>query len=68
MLIPVDGPGLVEMTSDLQSGQPMEQDPDDGGNLTSRPGSSPTAAMALSAASSNPGSGSAIGVSPKTSW
>ena len=38
MLASVDGSGLMEMTGDLQGGQPMKQDPDDGGNLTSRPG------------------------------
>ena len=47
MLIPVDGPGLVEMTSDLQSGQPMEQDPDDGGNLTSRLGTEQASVLRL---------------------
>lgn len=48
MLIPVDGPGFVEMTGDLQSGQPMEQDPDDGGNLTSRTGAQQTGVLGLS--------------------
>ena len=48
MLASVDGPGLMEMTSDLQGGQPMKQDPDDGGNLTSRPGAQQIGILGLS--------------------
>ena len=48
MLASVDGPGLMEMTGDLQGGQPMKQDPDDGGNLTSRPGAQQTGVLGLS--------------------
>ena len=48
MLTSVDGPGPMEMTGDPQSGQPMKQDPDDGGNLTSRPGAQQIGILGLS--------------------
>ena len=48
MLIPVDGPGLMEMTGDLQGGQSVKQDPDDGGDLTSRPGAQQIDVLGLS--------------------
>ena len=48
MLASVDGPGPMEMTGDPQSGQPMKQDPDDGGNLTSRTGAQQTGVLGLS--------------------
>ena len=39
MLIAVNGPGLMEMTRDLQGSEPMKQNPDDGGDLTGGAGS-----------------------------
>ena len=39
MLIAVNGPGLMEMTGDLQGGEPVKQNPEDGGDLTGGAGS-----------------------------
>lgn len=47
MLIAVNGPGLMEMTRDLQGSEPMKQNPDDGGDLTSGAGSQQTGSLGL---------------------
>ena len=47
MLVPVDGPGLMEMTGDLQGGQAMKQNPDDSRDLTSGAGTQQTGVLGL---------------------
>ena len=48
MLIAVNGPGLMEMTRDLQGRESMKQDPDDGGDLTGGAGAQQTSILSLS--------------------
>ncbi len=38
LLVSIDGPGLMEMTSNLQGGQPVKQNPDNGGDLSGSAG------------------------------
>ena len=47
MLVPVDGPGLMEMAGDLQGGQAMKQNPDDSRDLTSGAGAQQTGVLGL---------------------
>ena len=48
MLVSIDGPGLMEMTRDLQGRESMKQDPDDGGDLTGGAGAQQTSILSLS--------------------